>query len=208
MYIELSRSFRGNLRGFRSFTWKSSNNISNKSEYAVWKTDSSVKKGSFLKYLKLESLFGSLDETMLRALYDAPGVLEDEMYMALRAIGRNLNEQEEKRMDFIARLQNLETFKPFQLKSLRGRVFFKTVEYRITTRKHKPFSGYVRNNSRLGRGATKTLFKEDTTDSEYVVKFDFTDIQNFITVGELPSWFELGPVGYAALNEFLKRTKR
>jgi hypothetical protein len=173
------------LSNFRTFRWRSSNYSSNTLTETFWSIRSNFRMHTFVEYLKMKAILGNPSMLEMRMLYDAPGVLSDNLFIdALRAqqSGVQLNIL----LQRLAKAQQWLQRRPWSLNLLytyTNVVAYEIVELRKTIRKVKKYSGYVRNPSAVG---TKKGRKPSSTNPETVEWNSYVDIDwyEFLTVGK------------------------
>lgn len=189
MLTELCKSVSKNVLGsFRSLTWPSSNNLPDSRTKTFWVIKSSVSKEVFIRYMQMKLLVEGLSETEMRCLYDAPGVLSDNLFVdALRAWTSEVPKQI--LWQRLGWLQSLEEKQPFSTNLFythKGNIKYELSELRSSIRKVNKYSGYVRNSSQVG---SKSFSKNYIPEPEI---FEWTqaveiDYYLFLTVGEFDS---------------------
>lgn len=190
------------LKSFRTLTWNSSNNLPETATKTFWRIDTNVRKFNFIEYLKMEHFFFGLNLELQRSLFDAPGVLSDDLFVELLIAKQQVENQELllQRLNILRKLQGKKEWNLNLLFTLRGNLSFRMWEVRSAIRTATKFSGYVRNSSAVGSKSPKSLIipEPETLEWNNVVKIDFL---SFLTVGEFTS----GPSGDIFLT--LTRTK-
>jgi hypothetical protein len=138
-------------------------------------------------YKKLEMVINGLSDDEVQMLIDAPGVLNDKLFIsALRA--KRSGVSDETLWTRIAMLTSLQLaskdFNPNLFYTLRGTISL-TIE--LTQRsigKIKRFSGYVRNSSAVGSKRNSGLNRREPEHFQWNSNEE-TDYYHFLTVGEL-----------------------
>lgn len=177
-----------NLRNFRIHRWNSSNNLPDSATKTFWQVRSLQKKFKLIEFLKMKHLyFGlSLDET--RCLMDAPGVLNDDLWVsAVIAKNTGMNfELLEDRLNILQSFLGQREWTYNLFFSISGQMKFQIQEIRQATRSATKFSGYVRNSSAVGSKSSKRLGTPEPESVEWIdtEKIDFL---RFLTVGEFAS---------------------
>lgn len=128
----------------------------------------------------------SVDEQ--RCLFDAPGILTDNLYLdALRAwrteIPKKILWQR------LTWLQILKEVIPFSLNLFythKGNIRYQLVELRSPIRKVDKYSGYVRNSSQVGSKRSSKIFIPEPEIFEWTQAVEI-DYYLFLTVGEFDS---------------------
>lgn len=150
----LSKSVEGRpLRGFRTIVWKSSSNIPNTSTQTFWIIRSNFKRHTYIKYLKLKVLFGNPTEDDLRCLLDLDEVFKDEIFIATLSVLRNFQINKEivlERANTLRRFLGATEVFPNDFWTLEGTIAVEREERRVSIRRAKKYSGYVKNISALG----------------------------------------------------------
>lgn len=179
------------LGHFRELSWRSSNNLSDSRTETFWKIKTNFRKFNFIEYLKMKLLIlGSKSMSLgeIRCLYDAPGVLQDNLYVdALRA----WNTEVEKKVLWqrLAWLQLLTDKKPWSenlFYTLNGIIRYELEELRFSIRKVIKFSGYVRNSSQVGSKKSSNIYRPEPERFEWTTNVEI-DFFLFLTVGEFDS---------------------
>lgn len=172
-------------RRFRTFTWKSSNILSNTLTKTSWVIKTNFHMYRFIQFMQLKQLLGyaSIDEQ--RLLFDAPGVLEDTLFIeALRAwITEVPQEILWQRLQWLQRLEERTIWSNRLYDTWKGTLYYEILETRRHIRKVKKYSGYVRNASSVGskkfRGSAPV---PESLEWNNDVNIDY---YMFLTVGEL-----------------------
>lgn len=183
-YLEESGNGR-KLTSFRTFRWRSSNNLSNTLTETFWSIRSNFRMHTFLEYIKMETILGNTDQTLKRMLYDAPGVLSDNLFIdALRA--QYCGVQSNILLQRLAKARKWLSLPPWSLNLLytyRNCVAYEVVELRKTIRKVKKYSGYVRNPSSVGTKKRKVPSSYTPETFEWN-SYEEIDWYEFLTVGK------------------------
>lgn len=184
-----SRSER-KLQSFRNLQWKSSKQKSDTPTETLWKVRTNFRLQTFIKYLKMKHFYKGLTVNEQRLLFDAPGVLRDDQFLALlqaKNSGVPLDVLETR----LQKLQRLQAQSPWGmnlLNTLDGVLSYEISEILKPIRKGKKYSGYVRNSSAVGskRGFGGTKPEPETFEwtTEYTI-----DYYLFFSVGQLSSAF-------------------
>jgi hypothetical protein len=169
---------------FRTMTWKSSNNPSNKLVSTFWQIETNFRKFKFIEYLKLRNFLFDLDPLLLRCLCDAPSVLSDNLYIDLlkakSVIGLTPILME--RLNILMRMENKTEWSKNLFFTYDNVLKFRISEIRSAIRPTAKFSGYVRNISAIGtKKALPVRPDPETSEWNDVVQIDFL---RFLTVGE------------------------
>jgi hypothetical protein len=143
----------------------------------------------FIHFLKMKHFFHPLDVNLQRFLFDAPGVLQDSLFMSLlraKCLGIEENVLLQ-RLNFVNRLTNRKEWSKNLMYQLEGVFSYEVEEVRTSIRKVKKYSGYVRNSSAVGSkrgfGTTKPepgIFEWKPFIEEYDF-FDFLSVGRFST---------------------------
>jgi len=176
------------LKNFRTFTWKSSNNLSDSKTETFWEIKSNFHKFKFIEYLKLKALSKELSLLEMRLLFDAPGVLTDNLYFdALRAWKTDVPKKVLwQRLAFIQRMLDLKEYSPNLYYTYEGTLRYEISELRSSIRKVVKYSGYVRNSSQVGSKRSSNIFKPEPERFEWNTNVEI-DYFLFLTVGEFDS---------------------
>lgn len=176
------------LKNFRTLSWKSSNNLSDSKTETFWEVKTNFHKFRFIEYLKMSSLLRELTVFEMRLLYDAPGVLQDNLYIdALRAWKTEVPKKVLwQRLAFIQRLLDQEEWSPNLFYTYNGTIRYEISELRSSIRKIKKYSGYVRNSSQVGSKKSSQLFRPEPERFEWNTNVEI-DYFLFLTVGEFDS---------------------
>lgn len=205
MLTVLEQSVKGGrIRGSRTIRFGSSNNQPNKLTKTFWSLESNVRKSTLLRYLSEKAILGLCSQLELRCLYDWPGVLEDDLFIAaLRATRLELPmDLLFKRIAWMQRLEDTKEFSQNDFWTLEGVVNLHIIENRVTIRKGKKFSGYVRNSSSVGSKSSKVTYIPEPESFEW--RFDVKkDYFQFFSVGEFVS----GGPGSIALTPMMTKAK-
>lgn len=187
------------LRNFRTIHWSSSNNLPNTLTKTFWEIRSNFRKFTFIKYLQIKALSGSISLTEYRCLLDAPGVLQDDLFIdALRAwktdVPKNILWH---RLATLQRLLLRPEWSQNLYYTLDNSITYEMYEARSPIRKGKKYSGYIRNLSQVG-SKRKTGFHPEPESFEWNTNVDI-DYYQYLTVGE----FDTGLPGLSTvtLNE-------
>lgn len=176
------------LNNFHTHKWKSSNNLANTLTETFWNIRTPQRKFTFIEYLQLKVLTGNASRVETRCCYDAPGVLEDDLFIdALRAwktdVPRKILWQ---RLSTLQRLDSRTVWSENLYYTYDNVFIYELEEIRRSIRKVKKYSGYVRNSSSVG---SKRSSKSHRPQPEIIewntnVKIDY---YSFLTVGEFNS---------------------
>jgi len=180
---------------------------SKESNETFWIIRTNFRKDKFLMYKKLECLIEGLSVDELQMLADAPGVLNDRLFIsALRA--KRTNMELNVLLDRLQILFNLRlTNYQYDLNlfyTYKGTI---SLQIELTERsigKFKKFSGYVRNSSAVGSKRNSGLNRREPEDFQWNSNEE-VDYFYFLTVGELKTTTALG--SHFTLTSS-KRTKR
>jgi hypothetical protein len=141
---------------------------------------------TFIEYLKLKYFFGKMpSETEVRCLFDAPGILQDNLYLSL-LMARESGVPLDTLMQRVVFLQQLLRRKPWNknlFDTYNGCVKYELFEVRRPIRKVKKYSGYVRNPSSVGSKRSNLTTKHDPETFEWD-SFEELDYYGFLTVGK------------------------
>jgi len=203
MLTILEQSTLGRIKGpLHILKWGSSNNLANTSTKTFWEIKTSFRKFNFIKYLQLKVLMDQANETELRCCFDAPGVLNDDLFLdALRAKQSKINtEVLWQRIEILQRIFDLTIWNQNLYYTLANVVTYEIKEIRSSIRKVKKYSGYVRNSSAVGSKRKSNNTKPEPENFEWNSGCD-RDYYHFLTVGEFISGLP-GDIFFT-----LKRTK-
>jgi hypothetical protein len=139
---------------------------------------------TFIEYLKLKFFLGQASSLEARCLFDAPGVLRDNLYLsALRAKDAGVPlDILLQRIIFLQQLLRSKLWNKNLFDTYDGCIKYKLFEVRRPIRKVKKYSGYVRNPSAVGSKRTTLTVKHVPETFEW---FDCEEIDffDFLTVG-------------------------
>lgn len=189
MLTILEKSVLGKVTGSIHFhKWNSSNNLANTLTKTFWEVKTSVRKFNFIRYLKLKMLMEEISESELRCLLDAPGVLNDDLFVdALRAKQSGIPDKILwQRVEKLTEIFDLPTFSPNLYYTLRNNITYELRELRSPIRQVKKYSGYVRNSSAVGSKKQSKTSKPEPEIFEWNSGYD-RDYYYFLTVGEFIS---------------------
>lgn len=177
-----------NVRHFRTHRWKSSNIQPNTLTETFWNSRTPFRKFTFIKYLQIKVLLGYANLIETRCCYDAPGVLEDDLFIdALRAwktdVPRNILWQ---RLQLLQRLEGQPEWSENLYYTLDNCISYEIEEHRYSIRKVKKYSGYVRNSSAVGSKRGSKIFMPEPESFEWTTNVE-KDYYHFLTVGEFDS---------------------
>lgn len=176
------------LRSFRTHKWKSSNNLMNTSTETFWSVRTQFRKHRFIQYVKLKVLMGRASLFEQRLCYDAPGVLKDNLFIeALRAwrtdVPRSILWQ---RLQWLQELEARPIWSENLYHTYDNCVCYEIEEIRISIRKVKKYSGYVRNSSSVGSKRFSVTTRPEPESFEWNTNEEL-DYYQFLTVGEFSS---------------------
>lgn len=176
------------LKSFRTITWNSSNNLSDSLTKTYWKIDTNFGKFKFIEHLKMKSLIENLSIGERRCLYDAPGVLTDNLYCdAFRAWQTDVPKKVLwQRLNILQSLLDKQQWSPNLYYAQKGLLRYKLEEIRSSIRKVNKFSGYVRNSSQVGSKRTSNKFIPEPESFEWTTNVEI-DFYLFLSVGEFDS---------------------
>ena len=180
-----SRSLRP-LKSFRNLQWKSSKQAADTPTETLWKVRTNFRLQTFLEYLKLKHFYEGLPVNMQRLLFDAPGVIEDDLFLALlRAkISGVPMDVLETRLQSMQRLLGQSPWEMNLLRTFSGVLSYEISEILKPIRKGKKYSGYVRNSSSVGskRGFGKSKPEPETFEWNTESTIDYFA---YLSVGQL-----------------------
>jgi len=176
------------LSNFHRFTWWSSNNLSDSRTKTFWEIKSNFRKFNFIEYLKIKHLVEGLSLLETRALFDAPGVLLDNLYFdALRAWKTDVQKEILwQRLAWLQLLNDQTPWSPNLFYTYNGTLKYELKEIRSSIRKVIKYSGYVRNSSQVGSKRTTQRFLPEPERFEWTTNVEI-DYFLFLTVGEFDS---------------------
>jgi hypothetical protein len=188
MVTILDKSERGKiLRGFHTHTWNSSNIAPETATKTFWQVETNMKKFNFIELLKMKYFFGDISLVELRCLFDAPRVLQDDLYVELLLAKQQVPmELLVERLNTIRQLLDLRPWNYNLLYSVLGSTNYRMLELRQAIRKATKFSGYVRNSSAVGSKNTKKIFQPEPEIFEWTMPVRI-DYLLYLTVGEFTS---------------------
>jgi hypothetical protein len=132
-----------------------------------------------------------LDINLQRFLFDAPGVLEDNLFISLlkaRELGVNQKVLSQ-RLNLLQRMLGLQEWSLNLYYTYNGVVAYEIMEVRSTIRKVKKYSGYVRNSSSVGSKRNSGTNKPEPEIFEWTALTEEIDYFQFLTVGRFSSGF-------------------
>lgn len=173
------------LDNFRNLSWRSSNNPSDSRSETFWTIKTNFRKHKFIQYLEMKYLMMEMSLPELRCLFDAPGVLNDDLYFgALRAWKTEIpKEILWKRLAQLQRITSRPEWSPQIFGSYDGSVKYEISEMRNPVRKFIKYSGYVRNSSQVGSKRKSSFSIVDPESFEWTPSVEI-DFFLFLTVGE------------------------
>jgi hypothetical protein len=164
--------------------WGSSSNPLTNPGKTFWIVNSNFRKHHFLQYLKMKYLFGSLNDIEMRCLFDAPGVLKDDLFVSARRaqLSGTDNKTLGNRLCSISLMLNKPRIDLYLYKQW-GFCEYQLLEFSKPIRKPKKYSGYVRSPSSVG---SKRRINSDLDPGIFewspVVQIDY---YHALTVGDL-----------------------
>lgn len=176
------------LKNFRTLSWNSSNNLPDSATKTFWQVRTMQRKFGFIEYLKMKSFFHVLGEKELQCLYDAPGVLNDDLYAAAVIARKQVFDFGllVSRLNILQRLINRREWSENLFFTIHGTTSFTLQECRQAIRPATKYSGYVRNSSAVGsKNSNKKFIPEPETVEWY--NNEKLDFLGFLTVGEFAS---------------------
>lgn len=179
-----------NLSFFRELHWKSSKQSADTVTKTFWSVRTNFRQETFIEWMKLAHFHDQLPLGLQRCLYDAPGVLRDDLYLALLR-AKNTDVPKDTLLQRLAALQRQlgrREWKLNLLNTFNGVLRYEIMEILTTIRKAKKYTGYVRNPSAVGsKKRSKNSHPEPETfswTSESTIDFYL-----YLTVGQLSSTF-------------------
>lgn len=186
MYTILLESDHGKqLKGFRNLQWRSSNTSSTTLTETFWIIRTNFRLHKFIMYLQMKRFFGPMEINEQRLLYDAPGVLTDDLFIELLKAQQFDVQQETllQRLQFLQRWLQRPEWSLNLFYTYENCVRYEVMEIRRSVRKVKKFSGYVKSPSSVGTKSSKIVRLDPET-------FEWTsteelDFFGFLTVGKV-----------------------
>lgn len=185
--LEQSVSTR-KVKHFHTHAWRSSNITSNTLTETFWIIKTPFRRVTFLEYLQLKLLMGLSNSLEQRCLYDAPGVLENDLYIdALRAWMTDVPEKLLwERLQVLQKLLGMNIWSKNLYYTLEGVVAYEIMEVQKSIRKVEKYSGYVRNSSSVGSKRMNSISRQEPESFEWNNDVEI-DFYGFLTVGEFYS---------------------
>jgi hypothetical protein len=174
-------------QSFRTYRWRSSTPTRYNPGFVRWSIRSRQKQFTLIHMLKLIVLWGNPTLKEVQLAYDAPGVLNDELFIAaLRAKMKITPSVLSARLTKITQLLGRKSFSMNMFKTWKF-VSYQVEEQDIPTRKTKGYSGYVRSPSAVGtkRIGPRILPEPEIFEWSEVVEYNYYEA---LTVGD----FNLG----------------
>lgn len=187
--VNLGKSVHGeSLRSFRSLSWNSSNNLANSRTKTFWEVKTNVSKNVFIRFLQMKNLVESLSVFEQRCLFDAPGILTDNLYLdALRAWRTEIPKKILwLRLAWLQELREQIPFSPNLYYTHKGNIKYQLSELRSPIRKVEKYTGYVRNSSQVGSKRSSKVFIPEPEIIKWTESVEI-DYYLFLTVGEFDS---------------------
>ena len=174
------------LKSYRNLQWRSSKQAADTPTETIWKVRTNFRLSTFVEYLKMKHFYEGLPVNLQRCLYDAPGVLGDDLYLALlRAKTLELPlDVLEARLQSLQRLLGRSTWEMNLLRTFNGVLSYEINEILKPIRKGKKYTGYVRNSSSVGskRGFGKSKPEPETFEWNTESTIDYFA---YLSVGQL-----------------------
>lgn len=193
--IEISESIRS-LSGYRgplrTNSWRATSQIAEISRTETfYLLTSNVRLHKFLEFMKLKHFLEGLTEAELMALYDAPGVLCDQLFTnALRAKNSLLSERSfekqrwhilQERVQFLRSKLGLSPWNLNLLHAYSGNLRYELVLVEKRIRKVKKYSGYVKTPSAVGsKRRSQNSFEDLGTETTDPVLYKERDLVPFL----------------------------
>lgn len=179
-------SFGKPLKSFRNLQWKSSKQAADTPTETLWKVRTNFRLTTFTKYLKMKHFYEGLPVNEQRCMFDAPGVLRDDLYLALlraKTLGIPMD-MLESRLQSLQRLTGQPTWEMNLLRTFDGVLSYEISEILKPIRKAEKYSGYVRNSSSVGskRGFGKVKPEPETFEWNTESTLDYFA---YLSVGQL-----------------------
>lgn len=176
------------LRNFRSLHWSSSNILPNTATKTFWQVFTPLRKFSFIEFMKMKLYFSNLNMVEYRCLMDAPGVLNDDLFIDALIASRQIEDRELllQRLNILQIIMERKEWSINLFYTISGVANYRIQECRKAIRPADKYSGYVRNSSTVGSKRSSNLFipEPETFEWNNNEKIDFL---RFLTVGELTS---------------------
>lgn len=171
---------------FRTLRWKSSKQLADTSTETFWLIRTNLRLQKFLLYYKMKLYYSGLSVDESRMLFDAPGVLKDDLFISLiRAKNSGVSGiLLEQRLHKLQRLLKQAIWSKDLLRTYEGNLRFEIKEMRKPIRKAKKYSGYVRSPSAVGTKKSAGSSRPEFETFEWTVESSI-DYYYFLTVGEL-----------------------
>lgn len=186
MYTILEQSVsEKRFSSFRTYKWSSSSTPSNTLTKTFWSIRSNVRMHVFIQYMQMKMILGTVSTFEYRCLVDAPGVLRDDLLVALlRAKLVDVPQQL-----LLQRLRILQEWQRRPQWSLnlyytwKKQIAYELSEIRQTIRPVKKFSGYVKSPSAVG--TKKSRISHHDPESFEWNSYVEIDYYEFLTVGRV-----------------------
>lgn len=185
MYTILEESDNGRkLRNFRTLQWNSSNTHPNTPTKTFWNVRTQVHLHKFLMFMQMKYYFESMSVFESRMLFDAPGVLKDNLFISLLKaryfdVPSNILLQ---RLQFLQRYLQRPEWTLNLYYTYKNNIVYELKEIRRSIRKVKKYSGYVKSPSAVGTKKSRiSIHDPETFEWESYEELDYFD---FLTVGK------------------------
>lgn len=189
MLTILSESTSGTkIKNFRIHRWNSSNNLPDSATKTFWQVRTLTRKHNFIEYMKMKMFFFGLPLNDQRCLFDAPGVLSDNLFVEAIIARDRIKDMDIllQRLNILQLISGRSEWNLNLYYTLSGVIGYQIQECRQAIRPATKFSGYVRNSSAVGSKSSKRSFIPEPETIEWIdtVKIDYLQ---FLTVGEFSS---------------------
>lgn len=176
------------LRSFRTLTWNSTNNLSDTATKTFWQVRTPFRKFTFIEYMKMRMFFDGLPIFLQRCLFDAPGTLNDKLFVQLLIANNQVSDKEilVQRLNILQKLIGKLVWDTNTYFAISGNAQYRIEEIRQAIRQSNKYTGYVRNSSSVGskRMTQRTNLTPETFEWTKSEEIDFL---RFLTVGEFAS---------------------
>lgn len=138
--------------GFHTHRWRSSSVTHLNPGKTIWSVRSRLRRHKFIQCLKMQYIFEGLSEIMTRALFDCPGVLEDNLFIdALRAKMAGISlDILDRRLESLSKILNIPRLDRKLLLTWKKLCVYDIQEIDKPISKPKKYSGYVKSPSAVG----------------------------------------------------------
>lgn len=181
----------GKRKNLRSFHWRA---ISTSSEITrsetFWSVQTNFGETALLRYLRLKTFWGEFQSEELEMAYTHPKFLNDPKFNVLLALlaSTELGREEiSRRMEASLKLLGEKNyFRKSLLSQWENNLVFSSIRKSRPIRKHKAYSGWVRNASSVGSKRKNLKIPEPLSEDFSEVQFDeFNFLYVLISVGSI-----------------------